>query len=148
MGTRRKHRELALQALYDMDANQDISEARFQRFNTSFLTREPPPEFYIQLVKGVTQTILEIDQLIREHSSNWKISRMPIVDRNIMRIAVYEIMYCHDIPAKVSINEAIDIGKKFGADDSGAFINGILDSICTNLLPAEHHENNPEPGDS
>jgi N utilization substance protein B len=71
----------------------------------------------------------EIDAIIERFSANWKLSRMSCVDRNVMRIAVYELLCCHDIPSKVSINEAIDVGKKFGTDESGAFINGILDSI-------------------
>ena len=72
---------------------------------------------------------VEIDALIERFSKNWKIRRMSCVDRNVMRIAVYELLYCQDIPPKVSINEAVDIGKKFGTEESGAFINGILDSI-------------------
>ena len=71
----------------------------------------------------------EIDAIIEDYSSNWKVSRMSCVDRNVMRIAVFELKWCSEIPSKVSINEAIDIGKKFGTDESGAFINGILDSI-------------------
>nr|CBX29534.1 N utilization substance protein B homolog [uncultured Desulfobacterium sp.] len=71
----------------------------------------------------------EIDGIIERFSSNWKISRMSCVDRNIMRIAVFELVWCDDIPCKVSINEAIDIGKKYGTDESGPFINGILDSV-------------------
>ena len=67
--------------------------------------------------------------MIDQFSSNWKIERMACVDRNVMRIAIFELLYCDDIPAKVSINEAIDIGKRYGTDESGAFINGILDSI-------------------
>jgi len=85
--------------------------------------------FFLKLVNGVAHTRSEIDSIIERFSSNWKISRMSCVDRNIMRIAVYELLFCHDIPPKVSINEAIDIGKKFGTEESGAFINGILDSI-------------------
>jgi len=81
------------------------------------------------LVEGVINHLDEIDTLIHSSSKNWKISRMPVVDRNIMRIAVYELLYCPDIPAKVSINEAVDIGKKYGTRDSGAFVNGVLDRI-------------------
>ena len=83
------------------------------------------------ILDGVRETKSELDSIIEKFSSNWKITRMSCVDRNIMRIAVYELLYCNDIPAKVSINEAIDVGKKFGTDESGAFINGILDSIRT-----------------
>ena len=69
------------------------------------------------------------DTVIEQFSSNWKLSRMSCVDRNVLRIAVFELLYCADIPPKVSINEAIDVGKRFGTEESGAFINGILDSI-------------------
>jgi len=82
-------------------------------------------------VEGVLQHKDEIDQFIERFSNNWKISRMSRVDRNIMRIAVFEILYCDDIPFKVSINEAVDLGKRYGTEESGAFINGILDSIHT-----------------
>ena len=85
--------------------------------------------FFLKLVNGVLQTKSELDSIIENFSDHWKIDRMACVDRNIIRIAVYELMYCRDIPSKVSINEAVDIGKRFGTEESGAFINGILDSI-------------------
>jgi N utilization substance protein B len=80
-------------------------------------------------VNGVIDEKDQIDALVERFSQNWKIHRMSCVDRNVMRIAVYELLYCDDIPPKVSINEAVDIGKKFGSQESGAFINGIMDSI-------------------
>ncbi|MDY6952796.1 MAG: transcription antitermination factor NusB, partial [Thermodesulfobacteriota bacterium] len=82
-----------------------------------------------RLVEGVKVCQDEIDRLIERYSDNWKITRMSGVDRNLLRLAVYELLYCEDIPPRVSINEAIDIGKKFGTEHSSAFINGILDSI-------------------
>jgi len=85
--------------------------------------------FFLLLTQGVLAHRQEIDQLIESFSSNWKINRMNLVDRNIMRIAVFEMLYCDDIPPQVSINEAVDIGKLYGTDESGPFINGILDSI-------------------
>ena len=85
--------------------------------------------FFMELVNGVMNHKPQIDAIIERFSNNWKISRMSCVDRNIIRIAVYEMLFCRDIPPKVSINEAIDVGKKFGTEESGAFINGILDSI-------------------
>ncbi|NIS62710.1 MAG: transcription antitermination factor NusB, partial [Proteobacteria bacterium] len=69
------------------------------------------------------------DRVIEHYSSNWKVDRMAHVDRTILRIATYELLYCNDIPPRVAINEAIDIGKKYGSEDSGAFINGILDKV-------------------
>jgi len=86
-------------------------------------------DFYLLLTRGVIKNISEIDKKIETFSSNWKIDRMTCVDRNIIRIAVFEILFCPDIPYKVSINEAVDIGKTFGTNDSGSFINGVLDSI-------------------
>jgi N utilization substance protein B len=85
-------------------------------------------------VNGVLETKGQIDALVERFSQNWNISRMSCVDRNVMRIAVYEMLYCDDIPPKVSINEAVDIGKKFGTQESGAFINGIMDSIREALV--------------
>jgi len=86
-------------------------------------------DFFLLLTRGVIQHIFVIDKKIEQYSSNWKLDRMTCVDRNILRIAVFEIIYCPDIPYKVSINEAIDIGKNFGTKDSGSFLNGVLDSI-------------------
>jgi len=94
-----------------------------------FCTSKKSRPFFIKLVNGVLGTKGRIDALVEHYSQNWKINRMSCVDRNVMRIAVYEILYCDDIPPKVSINEAVDIGKKFGTQESGAFINGIMDSI-------------------
>jgi len=81
------------------------------------------------LVRGVHLHRVEIDQIIVSASENWRLDRMSIVDRNILRIALFEMLYCPDVPPKASINEAIDIGKKFGSEDSGAFINGVLDHV-------------------
>jgi N utilization substance protein B len=129
MGTRRKARELAMQALFFMDMRKDFSMEMFQRFCGSFAPKSEVRPFFMQLVQGVVQHRNELDALIERYSENWSLSRMSGVDRNVMRIAVFELMCCRDIPATVSINEAIDIGKKFGTEDSGAFINGIVDSI-------------------
>lgn len=133
MGNRRRSRELAMQALYQMEMNQDHSKEAVELFCKHFGVTENVKPFFLRLVEGVMKVQHEIDPLIKSFSENWKISRMSRADRNIMRIAVYELLYCDDIPPKVSINEAIDIGKKFGTEDSGPFINGILDSIRISL---------------
>ena len=129
MGNRRKSRELAMQALFYMDMSQNDSNGTLEYFCNNFAPSRKALPFFLRIVKGVIQSRPEIDSIIERFSSNWKLSRMSCVDRNIMRIAVYELFFCHDIPSKVSINEAIDVGKKFGTEESGAFINGILDSI-------------------
>ena len=133
MGNRRRSRELAMQALYQMEMNQDHSREAVELFCKHFGVTENVKPFFLRLVEGVKKVQREIDPLIKSFSENWKISRMSRADRNIMRIAVYELLYCDDIPPKVSINEAIDIGKKYGTEDSGPFINGILDSIRISL---------------
>ncbi|MFZ0130943.1 MAG: transcription antitermination factor NusB [Desulfobacterales bacterium] len=129
MGIRRKSRELALQALFCMDMTGDTSAEMLQRFCDTYGPPDKARPFLLELVQGVNGSRTLIDRLIEHFSRNWRLSRMSCVDRNIMRIAVYEMLYCGDIPAKVSINEAIDIGKKYGTEESGAFINGILDSV-------------------
>jgi N utilization substance protein B len=139
MGNRRKSRELAMQALFYMDMSQDDSNEMLERFCDNFSPPEKMVPFFLKLVKGVIQGKVEIDSILERFSDNWKLNRMSCVDRNTMRIAVYELLYCHDIPYKVSINEAIDMGKKFGTKESGAFINGILDSIRIALEKEEIH---------
>ncbi|GAG04346.1 unnamed protein product, partial [marine sediment metagenome] len=129
MGNRRKSRELAMQALFYMDMGQNDSNEMLERFCDNFTPSRKVLPFLLKLVKGVMQGKADIDSILERFSENWKLNRMSCVDRNTMRVAVYELLYCHDIPSKVSINEAIDIGKKFGTKESGAFINGILDSI-------------------
>jgi len=118
-----------MQALFYMDMSQNDSKEAVKLFCENFVTSKRSLSFFLELINGVIKALPEIDSVIERFSSNWKISRMSIVDRNIMRLAVYEILFCGDIPSKVSINEAVDIGKKFGTEGSGAFINGILDSI-------------------
>ncbi len=129
MGIRRKARERSLQALFFVDmCRYDAMEA-LGMFRSHFTPSEPILSFFTQLTAGVVQNRRAIDAIIERFSKHWKLSRMSCVDRNILRLAVFEMLSCSDIPAKVSINEAIEIGKKFGTEDSGAFINGILDSI-------------------
>jgi N utilization substance protein B len=139
MGTRRKARELAMQALFFMDSREDYSDTMRSLFCTNFAPKPDERPFFARLLDGVLACRPELDQLIERFSENWRLGRMSGVDRNVMRIAVFELICCPDIPAKVSINEAVDIGKKFGTEDSGAFINGIIDSIRAALETGEVH---------
>ena len=82
-----------------------------------------------RLVLGVLEHCQEIDRLIEKYSENWRLVRMNIVDRTILRMAIFELLYCEEIPPKVTLNEAIELGKRYGSEDSGSFINGILDRI-------------------
>ena len=129
MGTRRRARELAMQALFYMDMRNKASVEMLERFCQNFNPSKKTRPFFLKLVNGVLEVKGELDALIVRFSKNWDINRMSCVDRNVMRIAVFEFLYCDDIPPKVSINEAVDVGKKFGTEESGAFINGIMDSI-------------------
>jgi N utilization substance protein B len=144
MGNRRRSRELAMQVLFQIDINGDDSTEAIELFCKHFEVSRKAKPFFLQLVDGVKARQDEIDGLIERFSDNWKISRMSGMDRNILRVAVYELLYCDDIPAKVSINEAIDVGKKFGTDQSPSFINGILDSINISLAEGRKTASPPE----
>jgi N utilization substance protein B len=128
-----------MQALFSMDANQDASPQMLELFCENFTPPKRALPFFTKLVNGVLKAKPQIDALIERFSKNWSVQRMACVDRNVMRIAVFEMLFCSDIPPKVSINEAIDIGKKFGTEDSGAFINGIVDSIRIAIEKGEVH---------
>lgn len=134
MKNRRKSRELALQALFCIDMLEDISDTLVEQVCGMINPPDQTREYFLMLVNGVRERSAEIDRKIVGTSSNWKITRMSGVDRNILRIAVYELLFRDDIPPKVAINEAIDIGKKFGTEKSGAFINGILDSVYQHYI--------------
>jgi N utilization substance protein B len=139
MGYRRRSRELAMQALFYMDMSQNVSMELLYLYCHHFPPSKKARPFFLKLIEGVINSRSEIDAIIERFSNNWKIGRMSCVDRNVMRIAVYELLYCQEIPPKVSINEAIDVGKKFGTEESGAFINGILDSIRRAVEKEEIH---------
>lgn len=86
------------------------------------------------LVLGVLEHYKELDRLIERYSENWRLDRINIIERNILRMALFELLYCEEIPPKVTMNEAIDLGKRYGSEDSGGFINGILDRIQNEVV--------------
>ncbi len=129
MGVRRRAREIALQVLYQREFNRRGIDEALSLFWNNFEALKGAMDFSERIIRGVEQHREELDRIIEKYSSHWKIGRMAHVDRNILRIAIYELLHCNDIPPKVAINEAIDIGKKFGSEDSGSFINGILDKV-------------------
>jgi transcription antitermination factor NusB len=136
MGKRRRARELAIQVLFHMEYNPGDPGESFDRVCESF---GPPKEvraYSREVVLGVWEKKADLDRLIRRSSKNWRVERMTRVDRNILRIAIYEVVYRKDVPPKVSIDEAVELGKRYGTEESGAFINGILDHIY-NALKAE-----------
>ncbi len=125
---RRESREKVFQTLFMMDALGIGPEEAIPLFA---LASSPPSdeEYYRETVLGVWERMEEIDELIRQAAEHWRIERMTLVDRNILRLGAYEISYGRDIPYVVAINEAVDLGKRFGAEESGGFVNGILDRI-------------------
>ena len=133
MSSRRRSREMAIQVLYQVDVVKSDPAEAMRLFCEHFKAPESIRDFAFELALGTHEHREEVDTLIKRFSENWRLERMPIVDRNILRLATYELLYRLDIPAKVSINEAVDIGKKYGSEDSGSFINGILDRIRLHL---------------
>jgi N utilization substance protein B len=159
MGKRREARERAVQFLfqYDLNTPEDLELELATFWNSQRAaaiedekgpatwgekTELPPPTveeaetrlFSEPLIRGVLEHREAIDEAIKKHAKNWDFHRIAAVDRNIMRLAIYEMLYRDDIPPIVSINEAVDIAKKFSTEDSGKFVNGILDKIKGELM--------------
>ncbi len=135
MGTRRKARELAVQILYQADlAKGDLDEA-IRLFWEHFPVESEVREFCQQLVLGTLDRLPPIDELLGEASEHWSLGRMGVVDRNILRLATHELLDRPDIPPSVSINEAIEIAKKYSTPDAAVFINGVLDRVKRTLYP-------------
>lgn len=159
MGTRREGRERAVQFLFQHDVNPppDLEAALGHFWETQRQaalaeekgratwgqkTQLPPPTveetavrlFAEPLIRGVLEHLNTIDEQIRRYAKNWDLHRMALVDRNILRLAIYEMVHRLDIPPVVTINEAIEIAKKYSTEDSGKFVNGILDKIRADLV--------------
>jgi N utilization substance protein B len=133
MGTRRRAREVALQVLFQIDVCHDEVEESIEVYWNNFDAPESARDFSTQLIEGTMAHLDDIDGLIKTCSENWSLDRMSKVDRNILRLAVYELVYCRDVPPRVTLNEAIELGKEYGSENSGSFINGILDALYTKL---------------
>ncbi len=129
MGYRRQSRELALQFLYGYELNRQEREEALQQFRRQARLPESSRRFAEELIVGVLDRREEIDRLIDSHSQNWNIDRLALVDKQILRLALYELYWREDIPAPVTINEAVEIAKKFSTPQSGQFVNGILDRV-------------------
>lgn len=133
VGARHKARALALQVLYEVDS----SGHRAEEVLTHLLEEERLPEenvsFARELVRGVIQNKEKIDENIRSFAPAWPIGQIPLVDRNILRLAIFEILLDNKVPVKVAINEAVELAKTFGSDNSSKFVNGVLGSV-SNLV--------------
>ena len=129
MKKRTRGRELALQLLYQLDLR---GEELFEQADEFLRGEENDREaktFAKKLLAGVHENQAELDRTIQSVAQNWDIARMAVIDRNVLRLAAFELLHCKDIPPKVAINEAIELGKRYSTQNSGAFINGILDKI-------------------
>lgn len=138
MGKRRQSRELALQFLYQIDIT---GESDWQSALEGFWTgrekdiQQDVKDFSNRIISKVIEKKKDIDKLITSYTTNWDLSRIAVVDRNVLRLAISELLYMDDIPPIVSINEAVDIAKKYGTGESGKFVNGILDKIRMEMVP-------------
>jgi len=133
MGVRRQARECALQMLYQLDIGGCDMPIVSKKYWMSVDVSHSVQTFADDLAEGVVKNLNDLDEMISKYSANWKLSRMSSVDKNILRIAAYELNYLDDIPVKVTINEAVDIAKRFGTAESGAFVNGILDNMAKTI---------------
>ncbi|MFH1480148.1 MAG: transcription antitermination factor NusB [Pseudomonadota bacterium] len=134
MGKRHRARELAMQVLFHLEFNGGDPDEVFGLVCDNFNSPLSIRDFARKLLLGVCNNKEKLDSMIKRSSKNWRLERMSHVDRNILRLATCEILCMSDIPPKVSINEAVELGKRYGNEDSGAFINGILDDIYKNLV--------------
>ena len=130
MGTRRKSRELTLQFLYQGELVGQDNLLDFEEYCIHFQVNKKAIPYAKKLLDGVQEKGDAINQLIRKYAENWRLERMSVIDRNILRLAVYEVHYQDDVPISVAINEAVEIAKRFSTDDSAPFINGILDGVA------------------
>ena len=137
MGKRRKARELALMILYELEFRTGEAKAILDTFWQDHLVPPDVRAFTESLVRGTVESGPEIDRLIAANAAHWSLARIALVERNILRLAVYELVYRDDIPERVAINEAIELAKLYGSQESGAFVNGILDQIRLALRPPQ-----------
>jgi transcription antitermination protein NusB len=127
--SRSRCREWALQFLYQGEFSGPPDPAALDQFWSHFQDGAALPAYLQELVAGVAAHLEELDALIVRHSEHWRLERMTVVDRNLLRVAIYELLYQPEIPTKVVINEAVEMAKRYGSEASGGFINGILDQV-------------------
>jgi N utilization substance protein B len=128
-------RERALQCLYSIEIGRHPEENGASIYWEQFHSEEKTSSYFFRLVHGVGAHREELDAYISRFSEHWRLERMAAIDRAILRLAIFELLHCPEVPPKVAVNEAIELGKRFGSENSGAFINGILDSFLKTLRP-------------
>ena len=136
---RKVARESTMKLLYQMDSNEDFSQQAIDVFFENHELKSDEVEYLNQVTKGIKDNIEEIDSFIEQYSEGWKIKRIAKVDLSILRIALYEILYIEDMPPQVSINEAVEVAKEYGTDESSKYINGLLGTFMK-----KHPEYNSE----
>ena len=142
MANRHLSRTIAMQSLFEWDFNkgqknlEDIISKNFSDFAPNF----DDDGFTKELVWGVSDNLEKIDEYIKKYAPEWPIDQITVVDRNVLRLGIYELVFCEKIPPKVAINEAIEVAKNFGGESSGKFINGVLGTIYNNI-PEEEKKN-------
>ncbi|NOX25399.1 MAG: transcription antitermination factor NusB [Deltaproteobacteria bacterium] len=129
MGIRRKSRELALQSLYQAEMNGGEIMAQLALLCDNFHSVKEAVPYATTLLTGIQNNYSDIDKIISQYAKNWRPNRMSVIDRNLLRIGVFEVFFAEDVPSSVAINEAIEVAKRFSTDDSASFINGILDAV-------------------
>ncbi len=132
-GERRKARRLALQALYEIDSAGHGVEEVVARLLVEAGLSQASNAFVRELVDGVIQNKDKLDQSIQKFAPAWPVAQIPVVDRNILRLAIFEILLDNRMPVKVAINEAVELAKTFGSDNSARFVNGVLGSVSTQV---------------
>jgi len=132
-GTRRKARTIALQTLFEVDSVAHDAEETLQRLVSESSVPEEGAVFARDLVNGVLTNRERIDSMIQEHAPAWPVAQLTAVDRNILRIAIFEVLLDNRVPVKVAINEAVDLAKTFGGENSSKFVNGVLGTVSAHV---------------
>lgn len=133
MALRRKAREFALQMLYQWDVTQNKPSTIESTFWKQARAAQSTRAFANRLFEGTVQAAGKIDERLKRHARNWRLDRMAAIDRNILRLGAYELFHEPETPPKVVLNEAVELAKKFSAEDSAAFINGVLDAVAKSI---------------
>jgi N utilization substance protein B len=137
MTRRSRGREVALQLLFQREHNAKMDRAAVEQFVRDRLHEEPLRKFCLFLYDGVVERLADIDAKISAAAENWRLSRMPTVDRNILRLGAFELLFMQDTPPAVAFDEAIELARRYGTDDSSAFVNGVLDRMRREANPTE-----------
>jgi N utilization substance protein B len=133
MGARRRGREAALQILFSIDLAGDPVDQVLRDHFAYLASSAEGREYAVQLVRGVHDQSQAIDDMIRKVSEHWRLERMPRVDRNILRLSAYELMFMPEVPRRVTLNEAIELAKRYAGEGSPGFVNGVLDRIASEM---------------